>query len=90
MSREEHSPVFGVMQGTFLLRCPALAIVGRPRSPERVLRRLRYVPVAVLAITFAPKLLIRDSVPALSNAIAHLVACGRAITWPESSPAWAA
>lgn len=42
--------------GTFLLRFSFLALIGRRELPERVLRVLRYTPVAVIPGLMAPQI----------------------------------
>lgn len=73
MTPEELTLIIGMMLVTFLARYPVLAIVGRFRLPDRVLRALRFVPVAILSAIIAPELLIRDGAPALTLANAYLV-----------------
>lgn len=73
MTGDELLLILGMTLVTFLVRYPVLAIVGRIKLPERALRALRYVPVAVLSAIIAPELLIRDGAPALSLANAYLV-----------------
>lgn len=73
MTREKPSLIIGMMLAAFLARYPALALVGRVRLPERVLRGLRFVPVAMLSAIIAPELLIRDNNPALTFANAYLI-----------------
>ena len=73
MTREELSLIIGMMLMTFLVRYPLLAVLGRVRLPERILRGLRFVPVALLSAIIAPELLIRDRAPALTLANAYLI-----------------
>ncbi len=73
MTRDELHLIIGMMLVTFLVRYPVLAVLGRIRLPERILRGLRFVPVAVLSAIIAPELLIRDSVSALTLANAYLI-----------------
>ena len=73
MRPDELHLIIGMMLVTFLVRYPVLAIVGRVKLPERIIRALRYVPVAVLTAIIAPELLIRDGAPALTLANAYLV-----------------
>ncbi|MCY3780695.1 MAG: AzlD domain-containing protein [Chloroflexi bacterium] len=73
MTREEISLIIGMMLVTFIVRYPVLAAVGKVRLPERALRGLRFVPVALLSAIIAPELLIRDGVPALTLANAYLI-----------------
>lgn len=73
MTREELLLIIGMMLVTFLVRYPVLAVVGRLRPPERALRGLRFVPVAVLSAIIAPELLIREGVPALTLANSYLL-----------------
>lgn len=46
--------ILGMTAVTFGVRYPVLALVGRMELPERVLRALRYVPVAVLTAIIVP------------------------------------
>ena len=73
MAKEELYLIVGMMLVTFLVRYPVLAIVGRVALPDRILRALRYVPVAVLSAIIAPELLIRDGAIALNLANAYLI-----------------
>ena len=73
MTSEEFQLIVGMMLVTVLVRYPVLAIVGRVTLPERAIRALRYVPVAVLSAIIAPELLIRDGSLALSLSNAYLV-----------------
>ncbi len=73
MRPDELHLIIGMMLVTFLVRYPVLAIVGRVKLPERVIRALRYVPIAVLTAIIAPELLMRDGSPALTLANAYLV-----------------
>ena len=67
MTADEILLISGMTLVTFLARYPLLALVRRIELPERVFRRLRYVPVAVLTAIVAPELLIRDGAPALDQ-----------------------
>lgn len=49
--------------GTFLLRFSFLALIGKRRLPDRVLRVLRYTPVAVIPGLMAPQIFL----PALGS-----------------------
>ena len=79
MTREKLSLIIGMMLAAFLARYPTLALVGRVRLPERVLRGLRFVPVALFFAIIAPELLIRNNVPALTFANAYLI--GGLVAW---------
>lgn len=46
--------ILGMMAVTFGVRYPVLALFGRLRLPETVLRALRFVPVAVLSAIIWP------------------------------------
>lgn len=60
MRPEELRLIIGMMLVTYLVRYPVLAIVGRVKLPDQVVRALKYVPVAVLSAIIAPELLFRD------------------------------
>ena len=72
MTREELVLIIGMMLVTFFVRYPVMALVGKTKMPERLLRGLRFVPVAVLSAIIAPELLLRDGSPALTLANAYL------------------
>lgn len=67
--------VLGMAAVTFGVRYPVLAILGRLRLPEPVLRVLRYVPVAVLTAIISVAVMMPDGRPSpwLSLNNAHLV-----------------
>lgn len=80
----------GMAAVTFLIRYPALAVVGRINLPVAVREALQYVPVAVLTAIIMPAVLLSDGQPdiALDNAylVAGIVAAGvaywsRNLTW---------
>ncbi len=52
--------IFGMMLVTFGVRYPVLALVGRLRLPEVVLRALRFVPPAVLSAIIFPAVFYPD------------------------------
>mgnify|MGYP005837342853 CR=1 FL=1 len=54
MTGEEVLLIVGMALVTFLVRYPALALVGRLPLPDAVFRALRYVPPAVLAAIIIP------------------------------------
>ncbi len=57
---EEVALVGGMALVTFAVRYPVLALVGKLRLPDFVLRALRYVPPAVLTAIIVPGLLYSD------------------------------
>lgn len=56
----EFALIFGMMLVTFGVRYPVLALVGRIRLPEIIIRTLRYVPAAVLTAIITPATLMPD------------------------------
>ncbi len=66
--------IAGMALVTFLIRYPALAILGRITLPDVLIRALRYVPVAVLTAIIVPIMLMPDGEMALSFSNAFLVA----------------
>jgi branched-subunit amino acid transport protein len=70
---DEFLLILGMMLVTFSARYPVMAMVGRIDLPERVLRALRYVPVAVLTAITIPELFIREGQFAITIANAYLV-----------------
>ena len=74
MRVEELHLIIGMMLVTYLVRYPVLAIVGRVPLPDRVVRALRFVPVAVLSAIIAPELIFRDGNLALTPTNEYLVA----------------
>lgn len=74
MRVEELHLIIGMMLVTFLVRYPVLAIVGRVKLPDLVVRSLRFVPVAVLSAIIAPELLFRDGSPGLTPHNEYLAA----------------
>lgn len=71
---EELQLIIGMMLVTYLVRYPALAIVGRVKLPDQVVRALNFVPVAVLSAIIAPELLFRDGSLGLAPNNAYLAA----------------
>ena len=71
---DEFLLILGMMLVTFGARYPVLALVGRIRLPERVLRALRYVPPAVLTAITIPAMLMPEGEIFLSHTNAYLVA----------------
>lgn len=53
--------IAGMALVTFAVRYPVLALVGRMQLPDRVLRALRYVPVAVLTAIIIPTMFAPDA-----------------------------
>jgi branched-subunit amino acid transport protein len=49
--------ILGMALVTFTIRYPLLAFVGRVELPDRMVRALRYVPVAVLIAIIVPTML---------------------------------
>jgi branched-subunit amino acid transport protein len=74
MTGDELLIIVGMTAVTFGVRYPVLALVGRLRLPQPVIRALRYVPVAVLTAIVVPELLIRDGAWHVSIDNAYLVA----------------
>jgi branched-subunit amino acid transport protein len=72
LKAEEALLILGMTLVTFLVRYPVLTLVGRIKLSERIIRALRFVPVAVLSAIVVPELLIRDGVPALTLGNAYL------------------
>jgi branched-subunit amino acid transport protein len=66
--------IAGMALVTFLIRYPALAILGRISLPDMLIRALRYVPVAVLTAIIVPLMLMPDGVPEFSVSNPFLVA----------------
>ena len=66
--------IIGMTAVTFGVRYPVLALVGRLQLPYRVIRALRYVPVAVLTAITVPAMLMPDGEIALRPENAYLVA----------------
>lgn len=66
--------IAGMALVTFLIRYPALAILGRISLPPALVRALRYVPVAVLTAIIMPLMLMPDGEPALEPSNAFLAA----------------
>lgn len=70
---EEFLLILGMTLVTFGVRYPLLAIVGRLELPERVLRALRYVPVAVLTAISVPAVLMPQGTVDLTLQNAYLI-----------------
>ena len=66
--------IAGMALVTFLIRYPALAILGRISLPDALIRALRYVPVAVLTAIIVPMMLMPDDTLDISVSNAFLVA----------------
>ncbi len=66
--------VLGMALVTFAVRYPPLALVGRLQLPERVIRALRYVPVAVLTAIIVPAVLMPQGELDLRLENAYLIA----------------
>lgn len=66
--------VLGMALVTFAVRYPPLALVGRLELPERVIRALRYVPVAVLTAIIVPAVLMPQGELDLRLENAYLIA----------------
>jgi branched-subunit amino acid transport protein len=66
--------IAGMALVTFLIRYPALAILGRVSLPDALIRALRYVPVAVLTAIIVPLMLMPDGTLDLRLSNAFLVA----------------
>ncbi len=64
--------ILGMMLVTFAARYPILALAGRLDLPPRLIRALRYVPVAALTAIIVPEMFIRDGAWALSLSNAYL------------------
>jgi len=66
--------VAGMALVTFLVRYPILALVGRIELPARLIRALRYVPVAVLTAIIVPIALMPQGEIDVTPQNAYLVA----------------
>lgn len=66
--------VLGMMAVTFGVRYPVLALSGRIRMPQWLIRALAYVPVAVLSAIVVPMLLAPHGVMQLDLSNDYLVA----------------
>lgn len=67
--------ILGMMLVTFGVRYPILALVGKVRLPDWVMRAMRYVPPAVLSAIIVPALVLNaDNELALRPDNAYLVA----------------
>lgn len=64
--------ILGMALVTFGVRYPMLAVIGRLRLPDTVLRALRYVPAAVLTAIVVPAVLMPDGAPDLRLENAYL------------------
>lgn len=64
--------ITGMALVTFLIRYPALAILGRITLPVALIRALRYVPVAVLTAIIVPLMVMPDGTLDLSFSNAFL------------------
>lgn len=71
---DEFILILGMTLVTFGVRYPVLAILGRLELPARVLRALRYVPVAVLTAITVPAVLAPGGEVHLSIDNTYLVA----------------
>ncbi|GAB4463886.1 MAG: hypothetical protein Kow00120_30170 [Anaerolineae bacterium] len=63
----------GMALVTFAVRYPLLAFTGRVSLPARVVRALRFVPVAVLSALVAPAMFMPAGAPDISLTNAYLV-----------------
>jgi branched-subunit amino acid transport protein len=66
--------ILGMALVTFGVRYPMLAFIGRLTLPDRLVRALRYVPVAVLTAISAPAMFMPQGTLALSLNNAYLLA----------------
>ena len=66
--------IAGMALVTFLIRYPALAILGRISLPGGLIRALRFVPVAVLTAIIVPLMVMPDGEVALNGSNTFLVA----------------
>ena len=71
--------ILGMALVTFAVRYPPLALVGRLELPERVIRALRYVPVAVLTAIIVPAVLMPQGELDLRLENAYLIAALTAV-----------
>jgi len=70
---EEVLMIVGMTLVTFGVRYPPLAIVGKLELPDRVLRALRYVPVAVLTAISVPAVVMPQGTIELTAQNAYLI-----------------
>ena len=82
--------IFGMMLVTFGVRYPVLAVVGRIRLPDSVIRALRYVPVVVLTAIIIPAMLFQDGEVTVALDNAYLVAgiFSAAVAWRTRNLLW--
>jgi branched-subunit amino acid transport protein len=75
---------------TFATRLSAIALLGRVTLPPRVLRALRYVPIAVLSAIVVPALLAPSGALDVSPGNARLLAglLAIAVAWRTRSIVW--
>lgn len=82
--------ILGMTAVTFGVRYPALAIIGRMRLPDWLVRALRFVPIAVLTAISLPVVLMPQGALDISPANAQLIAgtLSALVAWRTRSLLW--